>query len=178
MEDKIIEVMMKRRDDAEMKRLCDTVRQTAYQIHLYFGTGYLEKVYENSLKHRLEKIGLKVAQQVKMVVNDEDGFCVGHYEADLVVDDSLILELKAIKALNAAHEAQLINYLKTTGVHDGMLINFGSEKFEVAKRICSSSIVTPKYIIEEPLRPFVNFVNFASAAAGKSVSAGKQEEEK
>ena len=139
------------RSDEEIKKLCDIVRQTVYQIHLYFGTGFLEKVYENTLLHRLEKAGIEAKAQVKMVVHDEDNFAVGFYEADLIVENKLIVELKAAKALNAAHEAQLINYLKTTGILDGMLINFGSEKFEAIKRISPESSHTPHFVREEDL---------------------------
>ena len=136
------------RSDDEIKKLSDVVRQTAYQIHLYFGMGFLEKVYENALLHRLEKIGVKAKAQVKMVVHDADGYAVGFYEADLIVEGKLIVELKAVKALNTAHEAQLMNYLKTTGIQDGMLINFGSEKFEVIKRICPGSKHKPHFVQE------------------------------
>ncbi len=176
----IVEVLMQRKNDAEIRSLCDTIRQTAYQVHLYFGTGFLEKVYENALRHRLEKLGLAVQQQVKMVVCDEDGFCVGHYEADLIVEKCIIVELKAVRALNTAHEAQLLNYLKTTGVHDGLLINFGSEKFEIMKRVCSTNTNTPRFILEKPSPippstfPLCNSAGSAfsaSAAAGKPVSS-------
>jgi len=137
------------RDEDEIKRICDKIRQTAYQIHLYFGTGFLEKVFENALKHRLEKMGLDVRAQVGMVVHDEDGCVVGHYDADLIVEGKIIVELKVAKAMNAAHEAQLMNYLKTTGIQDGMLINFGSEKFECIKRVSSSSPYLPHFIVEK-----------------------------
>ena len=129
------ELDLTNRDEKTMKELSDTIRQTGYQLHLYLGTGYLEKVYENGLKHRLEKKGHDVQQQVAIRVHDEDGYELGYYEADLVVDKKVIVELKAVKQLNGAHEAQLLNYLKATGVRDGMLINFGSEKYEVNKVI-------------------------------------------
>ena len=125
----------KNRDENAIRELAALIRETAYQLHIYLGTGYLEKVYENALKHRLEKAGLKVRQQVPIRVYDEDGFQVGFYEADLVVNDCMILELKAVSVTTSAHVAQLMNYLKATGVCDGMLINFGSERFEVAKRV-------------------------------------------
>jgi len=137
------------RNEDEIKRICDMIRQTAYQIHLYFGTGFLEKVFENALKHRLEKVGLDVKAQVGMVVHDEDGCVVGHYDADLIVEGKIIVELKMAKAMNAAHEAQLMNYLKTTGIQDGMLINFGSEKFECIKRVSSSSSYLPHFTVEK-----------------------------
>ena len=129
------ELDLTNRDEKTMKELSDTIRQTGYQLHLYLGTGYLEMVYENGLKHRLEKKGHDVQQQVAIRVHNEDGYELGYYEADLVVDKKVIVELKAVKQLNGAHEAQLLNYLKATGVRDGMLINFGSEKYEVNKVI-------------------------------------------
>ena len=114
----------------ERNELIAKVRQVAYDLHVYLGTGLLEKVYENGLKHRLEKIGLKVEAQKPMKVMDEDGFVLGDYFADLVVEDTLIVELKAAKMLSSEHVAQLINYLKITGKESGLLVNFGSYKFE------------------------------------------------
>jgi len=136
------------RDEKKILELTNIIRQTAYDIHVYFGNGYLEKVYENTLKHRLEALGHSVLQQVKMVVRDADGFAVGTYEADLVVDAAIIIELKAVKALNGAHEAQLVNYLKTTGIKDGILINFGSEKFEIVKKVCDKANGAAKFIFD------------------------------
>lgn len=139
----------KNRDENAIRELAARIREIAYQLHVYLGTGYLEKVYENALKHRLEKAGLKVRQQVPIRVYDEDGFQVGFYEADLVVDGCMILELKAVSDMTSAHVAQLMNYLKATGVCDGMLINFGSEKFEITKRVFG---VTPHP--SSPTQPF------------------------
>ena len=89
-----------------VKELCDSIRQIAYDLHLYLGVGYLEKVYETGLAHRLAKAGLNVKTQVPITVRDEDGF---------------------------VHEAQLLNYLKATDAKHGMLINFSSEKFQCRK---------------------------------------------
>lgn len=107
------------------------IRQIAYAIHCYFGVGFLEKVYENALAHRLHKAGFDVKTQVPIVVKDEDGFVVGNYEADLIVDNQIIVELKAVQTLTNVHKAQLLNYLKATGYKQGLLINFGSEKFQI-----------------------------------------------
>ena len=122
-------------DKIPIEELVTTVRQTAYALHLYLGTGYLEKVYENALKHRLEKKGIFVEAQVPLAVVDEDGFIIGRYEADLIVGNRLIIELKHCEKLAPVHVAQLINYLCTTGIEHGLLINFGSPKFEIVKRI-------------------------------------------
>ena len=118
--------------ESEAKALCDRIRQIAYELHKYLGTGYLEKVYENALAHRLRKQGIDVQTQVPIQVVDEDGYVIGDYLADMVVD-GVVVELKAVSALNGAHIAQLLNYLKATGMKHGLLINFGSEKFECRK---------------------------------------------
>ena len=122
----------------EAKEKCDRIRQIAYDLHVYLGVGYLEKVYENGLRHRLEKAGFDVQIQVPIQVRDEDGFILGDYLADMVVD-GVIVELKAVSTLMQAHVAQIINYLKATGCEHGLLINFGSEKFQcrkIARSLC------------------------------------------
>jgi GxxExxY protein len=117
----------------EVRALCDQVRQTAYEIHIYHGHGHLEKVYENALAHRLRKAGLDVKQQYPIKVQDEDGTLLGDYMSDLLVENLVIVELKTAKALALEHEAQLLGYLKSTRMQHGLLINFGSPKFEIRK---------------------------------------------
>lgn len=117
----------------EILELCDFVRQTAYEIHVYHGHGYLEKVYENPLAHRLRKAGMEVKQQHPLPVYDEDGTMIGDYYADLLVEDELIVELKAAKNLVTEHEAQVLGYLKAARRRHGLLINFGSYRFEIRK---------------------------------------------
>ncbi len=117
----------------DIKELCDQVRQTAYDIHVYHGHGHLEKVYENALVHRLRKAGMQVKQQEPIKVFDQDGTLIGEYYADLLLEGVLIVELKAAKMLAPEHEAQLLGYLKSTRLEHGMLINFGSYKFEIRK---------------------------------------------
>ena len=117
--------------EIDLDVVLDDVRQAAYDLHVYLGNGLLEKVYENGLKHRLEKVyGYKVEAQKQLKVYDEDGYELGEYFADLVVEDSLIIELKATKAIANEHLAQLLNYLKITRQPVGIIINFGSYKFE------------------------------------------------
>ncbi|MEO5713087.1 MAG: GxxExxY protein [Luteolibacter sp.] len=113
--------------------LCDLVRETSYAIHLYHGHGHLEKVYENALAHRLRKAGMKVEQQHPITVFDEDGTVIGEFVADLWVEGRLILELKAAKTLADEHTAQLLGYLKSSRMEHGLLINFGSYKFQIKK---------------------------------------------
>lgn len=117
----------------DIKALCDLVRQTAFDIHAYHGHGHLEKVYENALGHRLRKAGLDARQQHPIKVYDEDGTLIGDYLADLLVDGILIVELKTAKAIAPEHEAQILGYLKSSRNEHGLLINFGSYRFEIRK---------------------------------------------
>jgi GxxExxY protein len=117
----------------DIKKLCDLIRQTAYDIHRYHAHGHLEKVYENALVHRLRKLGLNVKPQYPLQVRDEDGTPLGDYFVDLLVNDVLIVELKATRAIAPEHEAQVLAYLRGTNLRHGLLINFGSPHFQVRK---------------------------------------------
>ena len=121
----------------ECMKMVEQVRETAYAIHVFHGNGYLEKVYENALSHRLRKIGLEVIQQKPITIRDEDGTIIGEYFADLVVNNSLVIELKACKAVHDEHRSQVLHYLKATEIEHGLLINFGSYRFEIQKFIRS-----------------------------------------
>ena len=118
--------------EQEANKICDKIRQAAYDLHVYLGVGYLEKVYENGLAHRLTKAGMAVQSQVPIQVADEDGFVIGEYVADMVVD-GIIIELKSVSTLLQIHLAQLQNYMKAMKLEHGLLINFGSEKFQCKK---------------------------------------------
>ena len=119
----------------DILKTCDEIREIAYAIHQHFGHGHLEKVYENSLANRLTKAGMKVEQQVPITVKDEDGTMVGEYIADLLINDELIIELKAVDAICEAHTAQVLRYLRATGLKHGLLINFGASRFQIKKYI-------------------------------------------
>ena len=119
----------------DMKALCDRVRQVSYDIHEYHGHGHLEKVYENALAHRLHKTGLRAEQQHPIKVYDEDGTLIGDYMADLLIEDELIVEIKTAKTIAPEHEAQVLGYLKSARLEHGLLINFGSYKFQIKKYI-------------------------------------------
>ena len=116
-----------------INELCDIVRETAYAIHLYHGHGHLEKVYENALRHRLRKAGMEVKQQHPIQVFDEDDTIIGDYSADLLIEDRILIELKACKTLADEHTAQLLGYLKSSHTEHGLLINFGSYQFQIKK---------------------------------------------
>ena len=126
-----------------IEKLVDDVRQIAYNVHVYLGNGYLEKVYENCLRHRLEKSGYVVEPQKRLEVRDEDGYLLGEYYADLVVNGELILELKSVSALRGEHYAQVLNYLKITGFTKALLINFGSYRFETRTVVPNFSPSSP-----------------------------------
>jgi GxxExxY protein len=95
-----------------------------YQVYNTLGYGFLEKVYENALVYELRKRGYEVLQQMPVKVF-YDEVVVGEYYADLVINDVVILELKSVETINDAHSAQLINYLKATGMEVGLILNFG-----------------------------------------------------
>jgi GxxExxY protein len=114
-------------------QLCDTIRETAFALHCFLKHGHLEKVYENGLANRLRKLGFKVDQQYPITVRDEDGTVLGSYLADLIVNDVIILELKAIKGLASEHVAQILGYLRGSGIHHGLLINFGTPAMQIKK---------------------------------------------
>ena len=122
-------------NEKEILELCDKVRQTAFDLHAFLRHGHLEKVYENGLAHRLHEAGMKVEQQYPLKVYDEDGTVLGDYFADLFVEDELIVELKACKALANEHMAQVLGYLRASGQRHALLINFGSPKIEMKKLI-------------------------------------------
>ena len=125
------------RDKDDIFKLCDVIRETSFALHQYLRNGHLEKVYENGLAHRLRKVQLTVEQQYPLKVYDEDGTVLGEYFADLFVENCLIVELKACKALASEHIAQLLGYLRACHVEHGLLINFGASKLEIKKYVLS-----------------------------------------
>lgn len=124
------------RDESQIRNLCDTVRQTAFELHAYLKSGHLEKVYENGLAHRLRKLGLTVELQKSLQVRDEDGAVLGNYFADLLIQGCLIVELKAAKAIAPEHIAQTLGYLRASRQRDAMIINFGAQKLQVKNSFC------------------------------------------
>jgi len=123
----------------ELKALCDRIRETAYAIHCYHRHGHLEKIYQNALVHRLAKQGLKVEAQKPLNVYDEDGTLLGEFYADLVVEAKLLIELKAVNTLLDEHVAQVLGYLRSSRIEDGLLVNFGSPKLQIRKYILNDA---------------------------------------
>lgn len=121
----------------EIFLLCDRMRETSFALHKHLRHGHVEKVYENGLAHRLRKQGLSVLQQHGLAVLDEDGTILGEFFADLYVDDQLVIEIKACRALVPEHVSQLLGYLPSSGIEHGLLINFGAAILEVRKYVLS-----------------------------------------
>ena len=119
--------------------LTDRIIAAFYKVYNTLGWGFLEKVYHNALRHELQKRGMSVATNHRIDVF-YDGISVGEYFADLIADEVVILELKAVEQLIDEHEAQLVNYLKATDIEVGLLLNFGPKPqfkrkiFETARR--------------------------------------------
>ena len=106
----------------------------AFIVSNALGSGFLEKVYENALAHELNKAGLGVTQQIAIKV-EYDGVNVGSYVADLVVENAILVEVKAVRALDAMHDAQCLNYLKATGLKVCLLLNFAKPRLEFKRRV-------------------------------------------
>ncbi len=103
-------------------------------MHRELGPGFLEKVYETALVRELSSRGVSTRPQVEIAVGYK-GQPVGLYFADLLVDDAVLCEIKAVRTLAPEHEAQLLHYLKATGIKVGLLLNFGSRSLQVKRRV-------------------------------------------
>jgi GxxExxY protein len=106
----------------------------AFAVHNTLGAGFLEKVYENALAMELEGNGHAVKQQQPIKVFYR-GVLVGEFVADLLVDDKVVVELKAVAGISPAHEVQLVNYLKASGLEVGLVLNFGSSLTHKRKHV-------------------------------------------
>jgi GxxExxY protein len=124
---------MDRMPKMEDHELTEKIIGCAMMVHSTLGPGFLESVYQKALAHELGKAGLKVACE-KAITVQYDGFPVGDFSADMLVEDRVMLELKANQALAPAHEVQLVNYLTATGIEIGLLLNFGAERLEFKRK--------------------------------------------
>ena len=121
--------------DSDVNKICDGIREAGFELHKYLGPGFREKVYERGMIHRLRKAGLLVRVQPSVMIHDEDGTELIDETMDLIVEDVLILELKAVRETSDADIAQLLGYLKATKFRHGLLINFGAPKFYIKKYV-------------------------------------------
>jgi GxxExxY protein len=108
-------------------KLTEKIIGCAFTVSNTLGCGFLEKVYENALMVEMKACGLACEQQKQIPVTYR-GTMVGDYYADILVESQVILEIKAAKAIDDTHQAQLINYLKATSIHTGLILNFGTPK--------------------------------------------------
>jgi GxxExxY protein len=112
------------RKEGKYRGLTEKIIDVFYRVYNTLGYGFLEKVYENAMMIEFEKAGIRAAsQQPVRVVYDSK--LVGEYHTDILVDDKVIVEIKAARVLAPEHEAQLLNYLKETDIEVGLLLNFG-----------------------------------------------------
>ena len=119
-------------DEAGPNDLSERIIGCAMIVSNALGSGFLEKVYENALAHELRKACLTVAQQHGIVVR-YDGIIVGEYAVDLLVEESVIVELKATRTVADIHRAQCINCLRSTGLHLCLLLNFGNPRLAIQR---------------------------------------------
>jgi GxxExxY protein len=115
-----------------------TINGAVFEVNRVLGPGFLEKVYENALLLELKKRGLKAESQVPIKVFYKEDI-VGEYIADILVEDKVIVELKTVEVLDNVHEAQLLNYLKATGIKVGLLVNFKHPKAEIKRMVLNLS---------------------------------------
>lgn len=118
--------------DPRLEGLTERVIGAAFEVSAVLGHGFLESVYRKALLKQLSMVGLNAAQEVSYRINycGED---VGLYIADLVVEGTVIVELKAVDALTQAHRAQVLNYVKASGLPVGLLLNFGTPRLEIRR---------------------------------------------
>ena len=118
------------------RELTEKIIGAAFEVHRELGPGFLEKVYETALVRELESRGLRARSQAEIAVHYK-GQSVGVYYADVLVNDKVICEIKATEDLASVHEAQLLHYLKATGIKVGLLLNFGSPRAQVKRLVRS-----------------------------------------
>ena len=114
----------------ELDKITEKIIGCAYDVSNSLGSGFVEKVYENALLHRAVKEGLRAVQQYQMKVM-YDGILVGEFFADLLIEELILVELKAVRELDDNHVAQAMNYLKASGLPVCLLINFGRPRIEI-----------------------------------------------
>ena len=124
---------MKEPDIITTDQLISEVIECAKRIRRQLGPGFLEKVYKNAMVVELRKLKLNFETE-KLIQVLYDGIVVGEYRTDIIVEGRLILELKATQDLSIANEVQLVNYLTSTQIDDGLLINFGADKLQFKRK--------------------------------------------
>ena len=129
--------------DEELNQLTEKIIACAFTVSNVLGVGFLEKVYENALVHELRKNGV-LAEAQRSIIVLYDGVVVGEYFADILVNDTVIIELKATKNLDEVFTAQCLNYLRATGKPICLLLNFGQPRVEI-KRFRGRNLATDEH---------------------------------
>ena len=117
----------------EITEVLQLIRDAAYEVRLHLAPGFLESVYRNALILELRQRGLEAETEISIPVVYKNHI-VGDFRADILVNKSVIIELKAIREINPIHEAQLVNYLVATGIDYGYLINYGGDKYRIIRK--------------------------------------------
>jgi len=120
-------------NEYKYKELSEKIIAAAFKVHNELGHGFLEKVYQNALAVELEENGINYELEKPLIVKYHDQQ-VGEYFADMVVDNKIVVEVKAVVSLSSSHEVQLVNYLKATGSQVGLLLNFG-KSVEIRRKV-------------------------------------------
>ncbi|MCB0795038.1 MAG: GxxExxY protein [Flavobacteriales bacterium] len=107
----------------------------AMEVHTLLGAGFLESVYHEALIRELDERGIPYEAEVELLIAYKGEHLATFFRADLICYDSIVVELKALKAIGGPEEAQLLNYLKATGIERGLLLNFGSPRLEVKRMV-------------------------------------------
>jgi len=118
----------------EINEITYTINGAVFEVNRVLGSGFLEKVYENALLVEIKKRGLDAENQVPVQVFYKDNV-VGEYIADILVENKVIVELKTVEKIDKMHEAQLLNYLKATGLKVGLIVNFKHPKAEIKRMV-------------------------------------------
>lgn len=117
----------------EIEKILQIIKEAAFEVRLQLAPGYLESVYQNALVWELRSRGLPAEKEIPIPVRYKNHI-VGDFRADILVNDSIIIELKAVREINPIHEAQLVNYLVATGIDYGYLINYGGDKYRIIRK--------------------------------------------
>jgi len=133
-------------DNYKHSELTKEIINAAYEVYNYFGYGFLESVYEKALEIELKKRGFKNVVRQQSIKVYYKGEISGEFNSDLTVSNSVIVELKAVEDLIPKHEVQLVNYLKSTKIEVGLLINFG-EELKIKRRVFSNNQKRENYRI-------------------------------
>jgi GxxExxY protein len=117
------------------QELTGRILKAAFTVHNTLGVGFLERVCANALSLELQAVGISCQQELPLKVRYR-GIIIGDYVADLVVENKVIVELKATSGLDPLHDAQVINYLRASGIKGGLLLNFGRPKLHYKRFVC------------------------------------------